>query len=224
MNVKTIAALVALPLLAACAPEIESTVYVQDVLSAASAHKALSVPAVLRVPQSSEEGCVKGLPRLIENLKALAPVSGQGKCIEKEGDQLAEIETEMVITVTGVAFDPKNLFVLEAATAGADGSIDLAFRLTRPLDEIVKALAANSDELQADFDPAKFIITVNNDTAGSVLLAGNQVFIDGEPHLPEMEPQALERRKTVEIRFSDVASEYVSGAKPYRFATVTAAQ
>ena len=83
MNVKTIAALVALPLLAACAPEIESTVYVQDVLSAASAHKALSVPAVLRVPQSSEEGCVKGLPRVSENLKALAPVSGQGKCIEK---------------------------------------------------------------------------------------------------------------------------------------------
>lgn len=224
MNAKTIAALVALPLLAACAPEIESTVYVQDVLTVASEQQALNVPAVLRIPQSSEESCLKGLPRLIDNLKALAPVTGKGKCIEKEGDQLAEIETEMVVTTAGVAFDPNNLFVLETGVPNGDGSLALEFRLTKTLDAIVKALAANSDELQAEFDPAKFIITINNDSESSIALAGNHVFIDGEPHLPEMEPLTLERRKSVEIIFSDVASEYVSDAKPYRLATVTAAQ
>jgi len=224
VNIKTIAALVALPLLAACAPEIESTLYVQDALTVATEHKALSVPAVLRIPQSSEESCLKGLARLIENLKALAPVTGKGKCIEKEGDQLAEIETQMVVTAAGVAFDAKNLFVLETGAPNGDGSLALEFRLTKTLDEIVKALAANSDELQTDFDPARFIITIDNDSDGSIALAGNHVFIDGEPHLPEMEPLTLERRKSVEIVFSDVASEYVSGAKPYRLATVTAAQ
>jgi len=224
MNAKTVAALVALPLLAACAPEIESTVYVQDVITVASEQESLSVPALLRIPQSSEESCLKGLPRLIENLKALAPVSGKGKCVEQEGDQLAEIETQMVITTAGVTFDPKNLFVLETGVPNGDGSLSLEFRLTRTLDEIVKALAANSDELQADFDPARFIISVSNDSDGSVRLAGNHVFVDGEPHLLETEPLMLERRKSVEIVFSDVASEYVSAAKPYRFATVTAAQ
>jgi hypothetical protein len=226
MNVKIIAALIALPLLAACAPEIESTVYVQDVLTVAAEQKPLNVPAVLRIPQSSEDSCLKGLPKLIENLRALAPVTGKGKCIEKEGDQLAEIETEMVVTTMGVQFDPKNLFVLETAASDGDGVIALEFRLTRALDEIVKALAANSDELQAEFDPAKFIITVNNDSAGSISLSGNHVFIDGEPHFSEMEPLVLEHRKAIEIVFSDVASEYVSDARPYRLATVavTAAQ
>jgi hypothetical protein len=224
VNAKSIVALAALPLLAACAPEIESTLYVQDAIEAASDQKPVSVPAVLRIPQSSEESCLKGLSRLIENLKALAPVSGKGKCIEKEGDQLAEIETQMVVVVPDIAFDPKNLFVLEVGTADLGRTLDLSFRLTRTLDEIVKALAANSDELQAEFDPAKFIITINNDSDSGVSLAGNHVFIDGEPHLLEMEPVPLERRRSVEIVFSDVASEYVSGAKPYRLATVTAAQ
>ena len=224
MLFRTVAALVALPLLAACAPEIESTLYVQDVLTVASEQKALGVPAVLRIPQSSEESCLKGLPLLIENLKALAPVSGKGKCIEKEGDQLAEIETQMVIITAGVEFDPKNLFVLETGVPNGDGSLALEFRLTRTLDEIVEALAANSDELQAEFDPARFIIVIDNDSDGSIELAGNHVFIDGAPHLSEMEPLRLDRRMSVEIFFSDVASEYVSGAKPYRLATVTAAQ
>lgn len=224
VKTRTIAALVALPLLAACAPEIESTIYVQDVLAVASGQQAAGVPAVLRIPQSSEENCLKGLPRLVENLTALAPVSGKGRCIEKDGDQLAEIETEMVIALAGADVDPRNLFVLETGAPDGDGGLALSFRLTRTLDEIVKALAANSDELQADFDPAKFILTVDNDSTGSVLLAGNQVFIDGEPHLPDMEPLTLERRKSVEIVFSDVASEYVSGARSYRFATLTAAQ
>lgn len=223
MNLRTIAALAALPLLAACAPEIESTIYMQDVLTVASEQKALSVPATLRVPQSSQEDCIKGLPRLVESLKTLAPVSGLGKCIEKDGDQLAEIETEMAITVPGALFDPKNLFILETGMPDADGSIPLQFRLTRTLDEIVEVLAAEG-EFQTEFDPARFILTVNNDSPGSVRLAGNQVFVDGQPHLPEMEPLTLERRKSVEIVFSDVASEYVSDANPYRFATITIAQ
>lgn len=223
MNTKTIAAPVALPLLAACAPEIQSTAYMQDVFDVAASQQPLSVPAVLRVPQSSEENCLEGLPRLIENLKTLAPVSGKGKCIEKSGDQLAEIETEMVVTPAGVDFDPQNLFVLEVGPQAGDGSLDLRFRLTTTLGEIVKALAADSSELQADFDPARFILTISNDSQGTVSLSGNHVFIDGVPHLPEMEPMVLERRKSVEIVFSDVASEYVSGANPYRLATVTAA-
>ncbi len=222
MNLKTFAALAALPLLAACAPEIESAIYVQDVLTVVSGQKAVSVPATLRVPQSGQEDCVKGLPTLIENLKTLAPVTSQGKCIEKDGDQLAEIETEMVITVADAAFDAKNLFILEVGAPQSDGSLPLRFQLTRTLDEIVEVLAAN--EFQTEFDPARFILTVNNDSPGSVTLAGNQVFIDGEPHLPEMEPLTLERRKSVQVVFSDVASEYVSAANPYRFANITVTQ
>lgn len=221
MNMRTIAALAAaLPLLAACAPEIESTIYVQDVLDAAAGEGTLSVPAVLRVPQSSEESCLKGLPRLIENLKALAPVSGKGKCIEKNGDQLAEIDTEMAIAADGAEVADRNLLVVDVGAPDAGGGLALSFRLTMTLDEVVKALAADSDAFQVDFDPARFILAISNDSSGTVLLSGNQVFVGGEPLMPEMEPLVLERRKNVEIVFSDVASEYVSRAQPYRFAAI----
>ena len=61
MNVKTLAAALALPvLLAACAPEVESTIYLADVMKAVESGESVSVPAVLRVPQSGEDECKEG--------------------------------------------------------------------------------------------------------------------------------------------------------------------
>ena len=61
MNIKLVAAALALPvLLAACAPEVESTVYLADVMKAVESGEAVSVPAVLRVPQSGEDECKEG--------------------------------------------------------------------------------------------------------------------------------------------------------------------
>ena len=218
-------ALFALPLLlAACAPEVESSIYVQDIEQAATSGEALSVPALLRIPQSSKEACEKGLQDLIKNLATLAPTTGKGKCIEKSNsqstDQLAEIETEMVIAHLTATFDPRNLLLLEVMPQN-ETTYDLTFRLLKPIDEIVKVLATNSDELTAEFDPARFIFTLNNDSRGSIELLPNHVFVDEQPGLPELGAQTLERRKAVEIVFSDVASSHVEKANGYRFATVT---
>src|SRR3982751_2125087 len=84
MKFKALATLLALPLLAACAPEIESTVYLADVQTALDKGEAVSIPAVLRIPQGGEDECKKGLDALIEKLKALAPVTGKGQCISKD--------------------------------------------------------------------------------------------------------------------------------------------
>lgn len=218
-------ALLALPLLlAACAPEVESSIYVQDIEQAATSGEALSVPALLRIPQSSKEACEKGLQNLIKNLATLAPTNGKGKCIEKSNsqstDQLAEIETEMVIAHPTASYDAQNLLLLEVMPHD-ETTYDLTFRLLKPIDEIVKVLAANSDELTAEFDPARFIFTLNNDSRGSIDLLPTHVFVDEQPGLPELGAQTLERRKAVEIVFSDVAFSYVEKANGYRFATVT---
>jgi hypothetical protein len=179
------AGLLALPLLlAACAPEVESSIYVDDLTKVVETGEPLSVPALLRIPQSSTEACQKGLDKLIENLRTLAPTTGKGKCIEKSNnqstDQLAEIETEMVIATPDATFDATNLLLLEVKPEG-ETSYDLTFRLLKPIDEIVKVLAANSDELQTDFDPARFIFTLDNDSAGNIELLPNHVFVDEEP-------------------------------------------
>ena len=220
--------LLALPLLlAACAPEVESSIYLDDIATVVKSGEVMSVPALLRIPQSSAEACQKGLDKLIENLRTLAPTTGKGKCIEKSTrtstDQLAEVETVMVIATPGATFDQKNLLLLEVAPQN-ETTYDLTFKLLKPIDEIVKVLATNSDELQADLDPARFIFILENDGASDVQLLPNHVFVDGTPGLPELGPQTLARRKDAEIVFSDVASAYVEKGNGYRFATVTVSQ
>lgn len=228
MRLKLLAALSALPLLAACAPEIESTLYLKDVLAAVSDATVKQVPAVLRIPQSSEESCNKGLAALIEKLRPLAPVTGDGKCIEKSGDQLAEIETRLDLVPDGATGDSTNIFFVDIRLA-ADATTDaprlaLSFRLGMSLSDLITALAADSSELTADFDPAKFIFTLNNDVEGQTLdVSPQQVFADRAPAMPADPPITLGYRDQTELTLSDVASEYVAKAKEYEFAILAPA-
>jgi hypothetical protein len=222
------AGLLALPLLlAACAPEVESEIYLQDIEKVAQTGEALTVPALIRIPQSDQDSCEKGLPTLIANLATLAPTTGKGECIQKSNntstDTLAEIETELVIAPAGGAYGPANLLLLEVKSEDKT-TYGLSFRLLKPIDEIVAALTAGSDAPSTDFDPTRFIFRLSNDGTGQIGFAPNHVFVDGEPGLPESGTQTLARRKDVEIRFSDVASTFVEKANSYRFVTVTAAQ
>jgi hypothetical protein len=218
MNLKAIATLLALPLLAACAPQIESTVYLADVQKVLADGKALETPALLRIPQSGEEDCKKGLTALIEKVKALAPVTGKGQCISKDGDQLAEVETSIQIVTPDSTYDAANLFAL-VATAGDNGETTLALHVLKPIGDVVKALAP-PDAMSTDFDPTKFVLHINNDGSGAVDLMPGEVFVDGEPHLAGGDPITLQRRGEAEIRFSDVASAFTEKGNTYTFATV----
>jgi hypothetical protein len=223
MNVKIIAAALALPaLLAACAPEVESTIYLADVVNAVENGESVSVPAVLRVPQSGEDECKEGLDGLIEKLSALAPTTGKGQCISKDqhgqGTQLAEIETELQIVPAGADVEEPNLFVLEVASTD-DGRADLTLKMLQPIDTVIKALQAENPA-QVEFDPSFFLIKLNNDTSDSVEIAFNHVFVDGKSSLENENPSSLDRRGEIEIQFSDVASSFVEQGNSYWFATV----
>ena len=221
MKLKPFVALLALPLLAACAPEVESTVYLADVQTALDKGEAVSVPALLRIPQGGEDDCKKGLDALVEKLKALAPVTGKAQCISKDqhgqGTQLAEVETAVQIVPAGKTVAGPNLFVIEAAAK--DGKTGLSFRMLKPIGEVIKAVQAE-DSMQVDFDPSFFILSLNNDSAGPVNVDLANVYVEGKPMVPEnATPVTLERRGSVEIRFSDVASSYVEAGNSYFFAS-----
>ncbi|MEO6394365.1 MAG: hypothetical protein ABIO40_00460 [Devosia sp.] len=223
MNIKRFAALLALPLLAACAPEVESSLYLSDIEAAVTSNAAISVPAVLRVPQQGEDECKAGLEALIEKLKALAPVTGKGQCVSKDQDgssvQLAEIETALQIVPAGGSFDPLNLFAVEVATTD-EGRYDLTFKMLKPVGDVIKALSSD-ESMQTQFTPTRFILTLNNDTAGSMEVAGNHVFIDNKPALPGVSDSTqLARRAEAVIRFSDVAGTHVEQGNDYWFATI----
>ena len=223
MNIKSVAAALALPvLLAACAPEVESTIYLADIVKAAESGEAVSVPAVLRVPQGGEEDCKKGLNDLITKLGTLAPVTGKGQCISKDqhgqGTQLAEIETELQIVAAGGDVADPNLFVLEVATTD-DGRYDLTLKMLDHIDTVIKALNAEN-AASVEFDPSFFLLTLNNDTSESMDIAVNHVFVDGKSSLEGEGTVALDRRDSVKIQFSDVASSFVEQGNSYWFATV----
>ncbi|MEO7224081.1 MAG: hypothetical protein ABIY37_16560 [Devosia sp.] len=223
MNIKTLAAALALPaLLAACAPEVESTIYLADVMKAAESGEAVTVPAVLRVPQSGEDECKEGLAALIEKLSALAPTNGKGQCISKDqhgqGTQLAEIETELQIVPAGSDVAEPNLFVLEVATTD-EGRADLTLKMLKPIDEVIKALQAENPA-QVEFDPSFFLINLTNDTDGALEIAVNHVFVDGKSSLESEGPVPLDRRGELKLQFSDVASSFVEQSNSYWFATV----
>jgi hypothetical protein len=223
MNIKSVAAALALPvLLAACAPEVESTIYLADIVKAAESGEAVSVPAVLRVPQGGEEECKKGLNDLITKLGTLAPVTGKGQCISKDqhgqGTQLAEIETELQIVAAGGDVAGPNLFVLEVATTD-DGRYDLTLKMLEHIDTVIKTLNAEN-AASVEFDPSFFLFTLNNDTSESMDIAVNHLFVDGKSSLEGEGMVSLDRRDTVKIQFSDVASSFVEQGNSYWFATV----
>lgn len=223
MNLKPFLPLLALPLLAACQPEVESTVYLTDIQSTLDKDEAMTIKATLRIPQSGEDDCKKNLPDLIEKLKTLAPVSGNGQCISKDqhgsGTQLAEIETELQLIKAGTDAPANNLFVIEAAQTD-EGRTDLTFKMLKPIADVISALQAENPT-SVEFDPASFIIHLNNDTSGTVELAGNGIFINGKPVLSETGGTVtVDRRGVADVMFSDVASTYLQDGNSYYFVTI----
>lgn len=221
MKLKMLA--LALPiLLAACAPEVESTIDLGDIVKAAETGEALAVPAVLRIPQGGEEDCKKGLDALIEQLKTLAPVTGKGQCISKDqhgqGTQLAEIETSLQIVAAGSDIEGPNLFALEVATTD-EGRYDLTLTMSETIDTVIKTLQAENPA-SVEFDPSFFLLTLNNDTSEAVEIAVNHVFVDGVSSLATDGVVKLDRRGDATIQFSDVASSFVEQGNSYWFATV----
>ncbi|MEQ1771652.1 MAG: hypothetical protein ABL879_17630 [Devosia sp.] len=226
MNLKRVAVLSALPLLAACAPEVESTIYVADIETAVTSDAAVSVPAVLRVPQQGEDECKAGLDALIERLKAIAPVTGKGQCISKDqdgsGTQLAEVETALQLIPAGGTVPDGNLFAIEVATTDA-GAYDLTFKMLKPIGDVVKALQTG-DSMQTEFTATRMIFTLNNDGADPVTVTGNHVFLDNKPAIIDLtDPVEIARRGEAVLRFSDVAATHVEQGNSYWFATISPA-
>lgn len=218
MKLKLAAALAVLPLLAACAPQLSTTVYVRDIDEVVASNKELGVPATLRIPQSSTDSCADALPGLVENLGKLTPIKGAGKCIEDGSDSFAEIDTTISIIPEGVGSDEPRLFAIVVGDGPTDGSHTLSVAMNSSIEDVVEAV--DPDANSGNFDPARFNLTVNNDGNGPVSLTPGEVFLDGEARMPGDGPTTLDRRNEVTIVLSDVASRYVVEANSYQFATV----
>ncbi len=218
MNLKPMLGLLALPLLAACAPQVETTIQLSDVAKVLGNGEAVSEPLLLSIPQTSEDDCKKDLDTLIARLKTLAPVTGKGQCTTKDGDEVAEIETALQVVTPKTKIGAANLFAL-VVDHDSDGNATLSFDVLKRIADIIQTLAGD-DSYSTDFDPTKFVLHVWNDGDNDVDALPGEVFVDGEPHLGVDPPVTIPGGEQIEVRFNDVAATFTEKGNAYQFVTV----
>jgi hypothetical protein len=226
-NLARITALAGVALIAACAPEIEGRLYLQDIEEVASSGKPVIIPAQLRIPESSEDDCNKGLAELATKLAEITPLSDQGECVDVDNNQFSQFTMDLPIVTAESKLDATYLAQLTLAKVdGPAGSgISLNLGMNRSLKDVQDALGRGEDSgftmNQSDKEQPKFIFTFENDGRDPVGLMPNFVFVDDEPGLPDAaKPISLDRRNSVKIIFSDVISAYVAKANSFAFATI----
>jgi hypothetical protein len=213
---RSLAALAALVALAGCGAQIEADVKMTDMVIVAD-NDSIPIPAtgILRIPQQSEEACEDGLANLLAKLAALTSTGANAKCVEVDGNQMAEVSAPVMITTSVEDLTGNSLFLL---IVGKDEvGYEVSFALTKPLSSIKEALAASPDEATVALEPTKITIRMQNDSDVDWEVVGYDIFLDGDPAVPEMGTVSIKRGRTVPIILSDVASAYVERANRYRF-------
>ena len=225
-----IAALGGVALIAACAPEFEGRLYMQDIVDVAASGETLIVPADLRIPESTEEECNKGLADLALKLGAITPLADDGECVEVDNSQFSQFTLDLPIATGSDGIDGDYLAELYVVGTGGPNApgYELTLKLNRTLEDVQDAIGRGENSgfsvSTGDQDQPKFVFTFENDGRDPVTLKPNYVFLDDAPGLPDQAHTiTLARRESVKIRFSDVVSAYVADANSFAFATVFAA-
>lgn len=216
--------------LAACAPEIEANLYLQDIVEVADTGNGITIDAKLRIPENSEDSCKEGLAELTAKLATITPLKDEGECVASDGNQFSQFTLEMPVLPAGTD-DSTHLAVVHVARAdGALGAgLALSLTLTRSLTEVQKALGREDTSgssvslgpIASGNDQPKFIFEFQNDTRDTAKLVPNYLFVDDKPGLPiDDDAQSLDRREEVKLVFADVVAAYLAEANTYTFATV----
>jgi hypothetical protein len=217
LHLRHLASLLALPLLAACAPELHTTVTTSEIARVAATGQPIEATALLRLPQPGFAECEANLSTLVARLEALVSVATEPRCIAQGLDAFAELHTPLPI----VDFEAKPDHRLAALVAlpTNSGATDLAFRLLTSYDDIFYTLAADISP-RPRLDPAVIAIALRNDGAAPLtLLAGGEVLVDGEAVPRET---SLPAGATAELRLTAVAATLVESGTDYTFASFRA--
>jgi len=214
MKIKSAATLLALPLLAACSAQVESTIHLSDVQKVLASGNSIATPATLRIPQSNEDDCKSGLDALVEKLKTLTPIEGAPSCVDINGDDYIEATTAIQIATPTSKIPYANLLALNVQPDN-DGNIAMSLNVLRKVDSVVEKLTG--DTSPTGLDPTKFIIRVDNDSGADVDALPGEVLLDGKPHLAVDPPITIGKGTRIEIGFNDVAVAYMEDGNSYQF-------
>ncbi|MBU1176519.1 MAG: hypothetical protein KKH72_14035 [Alphaproteobacteria bacterium] len=231
MSAKSVAlrfvGLAGIALIAACAPELEGRLYMQDVAEVAASGQTLVVPASLRIPESTAEECAKGLADLALKLGEITPISGEGECVELNNSQFSQFTVDLpLVTETGeLAGAYLAVLTVTPITDDLGPGLALSLRMNRSLEDVQDAIGRGENSgfsiSPDDKEQPRFIFAFENDSRDPVTLTPNFVFVNDAPGLPGVgDPIVLDRRQSAEIVFSDVVAAHVAAANAFTFAVV----
>ena len=215
MKPSSLAALLLLPLLSACAPELETGVTIGELQHVARTGQPLVVSALLRLPQTSIARCEADLPLLVAVIQQHTAVGPAPRCMARSLDTFAELPVHLAVS----AFDASPANTLSAITAepAGDGSISVAYRLLLPYEDILFS-ATRDIRPRPDIDPTVFIVVLRNDIDTSIeFLPGGQVTIDGKT---SQISRSLAPGETVELHLNPIAAALIQGGGHYTFAQI----
>jgi hypothetical protein len=233
---KFLATLVVLPailFLYGCAPEIDATVYIQDVYDVIDDQEPVEVPMTLRIPQSSLKKCNEDLDDIVYALELFLTVGENTKCISDGMNNFAELETVLVVE----KYAPRGnsqptlssslgsqgetlplVYVGVAELENVEGGYSLKITPSLSSDQIELTLRSNDKfRFMPGHDVPVFNIKIDNDSRDKIVFQANHAFVNQEPN-PNSGTIELERRGTASVRLSDVASSYLQLGLPYEFA------
>lgn len=214
MRLPLLAPLFVLPLLAACAPELDTSVSTGDLERVAETSQSLDVTALLRIPQPSFAECTANLLTLRDRLETLVPVATEPTCVAIGLDSFAVLRTPLAL----IPFEAKPADRLAAIVAlpTNSGATDLAFRLLQPFGDIFYTLAADISP-RPRLDATIITVSLRNDGSEPLtLLAGGAVLVDGKESPRE---STLAAGQTVELRLTPVAAGLIESNIDYTFAS-----
>lgn len=211
--------IVATAALAGCKADLTTTVYLGDVLDLAAAPtKSVMVPAQLSVQMLSQKTCMEKGGEAVELLKPFFQKVGQGVCRQAGFNGYLDVPIEMPVygAKIGDTMVPPNSTVGVAVASSTDGTVIYA-----SVDPV--RLKAVRDAVQQKYmqkielTDISITVTLNNDSRSKVRVKSGSAWIAGKPE-PWFTDFEIDRRGTLDIRLSDVATATVMKTTGHAFA------
>ena len=193
-----------LALLASCKMDLRGVIYVNDILETVAATEQMYSPATIAIeaPGDDQEEAVAGLfKKYFEGADNIRKQEVDGN-----DSMLADI---MIPLVAGKgAASGESLFDI-AVVAGENGKLDLYLRLNR---EAYKALGKEVEDIayqKLNLSDMSFTFALNNDSRSVARFETSSVYANRKPY-PYRTTLDRDRRKTVEIKVSDVLRDQLA--------------
>lgn len=220
----SLAAVCAAAIAAGCQPEANVRVFISDAEAVIAENKALDIPIQVRVPALSDEKCAENTEKFAASLSKFIKDPVFKACSQKEMYTYAAFEGSIpmvrMVPNQNIHEQKHPFFIavrqqqIECDKAPCESTL-LAFVANDPLDKVIAEFARKIPELAmfaSKSVPVSITLTVDNDTRQDFRVIPEHGFLNDRPAYRGRQDMVLTlgRRKTADIRISDVAATSVS--------------